>query len=275
MQTPEIAQTIDLSSEDILFISDVHLGGFPPQRDDQIQSDLLSLLNHAQEQRMRIVILGDLTDYFMEYDGWVPHCGKAVFTWFREYHNRGNKPALFITGNHDNWSTDFYTKTGFLLSHESFRLTIGARQCLLLHGDGLSDSTMNLPRPGFHRLLRNPYFVGIFKALTSPAVGNEIMRWFSRYNRTRKGEIDLDFERLDFWAHETLKRNVAQIIIAGHHHHARFSQLSGSLYINTGAFFHDRTCALYDTNEGFRLVRWQSATTDFSTIHTETGPTRQ
>lgn len=269
MSTPANALHLDLSGTAVLFVGDVHLGGFSRERNQQLESDFLALLHEAEQRVWRIVLLGDITDYFMEYDGWIPECGTAVYQWFSAYHRRGNPPAIMISGNHDNWSTNFYARCGFLLTHEYAEIRLDHRTMWVLHGDGVRNPDWNLPRPRFHRFLRNPYFIKVFQYLTTPTSGNRVMYWFSKLNRSIKGEADQNFVRLDTWARESLTKQQTDIILCGHHHHPRFEKINSRLYVNTGAFFLTHTCATYNTTQGFQLVSWDSSCSTFTTLFTE------
>ena len=256
-------------NSDTLFISDVHLGGFTHEMNYQIEQNLISLLDYAYEQNLDIIILGDLLDYYMQYGDFVPECGITVFNWFKEYHQKSGKKSLFITGNHDNWDYGFFNTIGFDTEHEYriLMLPTGER-VLMMHGDGLKESLFEFPRPWFHRLLRNPYFVGSFKTITTPAFGNSIMRSFSAWSRNNDSHDVSDKAHLDQHAIRLLKANMADIVICGHHHEIRDQYVNQKRYINTGAFFKNSTVCLYTTGS-FNLVTWHGAQRIFTPINNE------
>lgn len=136
--------------EQHLFISDVHLGAFSATTNQQIEGDLIALIEHCKEERIEINILGDLFDYWMEYPekGFVPDLGKKVLDAFEEYNNTVS-PALFITGNHDNWTFGHFKERGFDLE-SNFRLKeIDGKRLLLLHGDGVAAAKIDFPGQRF------------------------------------------------------------------------------------------------------------------------------
>ncbi len=258
----------ELLQKATLFVSDIHLGGFSEPNNREIENDFLLLMEIAEQFDMRIVILGDLLDYYMQYNTYVPEAGRKVFDFFKDYHSRRKSSSIFVTGNHDNWDDGFLRSIGFEVGHEYLEMQLGNRNVLLLHGDGLDDQSMGLPREFFHRLLRNRYFVKVFKSLTTPSFGNRIMRFFSMGLRNLKGERSSKPEYLQNWAFGLMKRTEWDTVICGHNHCGAFLSEESGMYLNAGAFFADRTCILH-TTEGFHFVRWDSINRSFHIIIAE------
>jgi UDP-2,3-diacylglucosamine hydrolase len=243
-------------ADKILFISDVHLGGFTVEKNQIIEKDFLNLLEYARLNQYSIVVLGDLFDYYMQYDSYIPEVCHNIFRWFSEYHTITDNRSLYITGNHDYWDNGMIAKIGFDVEHEYRLITLPDKsKVIIFHGDGLSDTVFKYPRPLLHRLLRSSIFVNAYQFLTNGKVGNRIMKGFSQWKRTYPGNDTADKKRLDNMAKRILQNKIADVVICGHHHQTRFISDSHGLYINTGAFFIDRTLSVY-TNQSFRLVRW-------------------
>jgi len=242
----------------IIFISDVHIGAFPKDKEHEIERDLLDLVDFAENNGYAICVLGDLFDYWMEYPNKRPAIGSRILERFALF-NKKNGNSLYITGNHDNWVYNYFEdKCGFDLEHEYRIIKLEENSVLLLHGDGVDDELLELPRPYFHRLLRNPKFVFIFRHVLPPSLGITVTKWFSRLSRTvdQKGEKECTQE-IDQWAKQMLREQKFDVIICGHHHYPRFININSGLYINLGNFFNDRTFAVYN-NDGFQLVKWQN-----------------
>jgi UDP-2,3-diacylglucosamine pyrophosphatase LpxH len=257
---------IPQSVDQLLFVSDVHLGGFQDDENSIIEQDFINLMKYAQNNGFSIVILGDLFDYYMQYGSYVPEMSRNVFRWFAEYHTVTDNRSLYITGNHDNWDEGMIAKAGFDTEHEYRLITLSdSRKILVFHGDGLSGNFFEYPRPVFHRLLRNRYFVRLFKLLTGGPFGNRIMKEFSQWKRKYPGNDLPEKAKLDEAAKRMLKKRLADIVICGHHHETRFIKESDGFYINTGAFFSDRTLSVY-TNGSFRLVRWDGTANQLISI---------
>jgi UDP-2,3-diacylglucosamine pyrophosphatase LpxH len=244
-------------SQPLLFISDVHIGGFSDQENERIESELIQLVNYCQQNKIQIAILGDLFDYWMEYPDTVPSIGEQLLNRFEEF-NQELGPTLFITGNHDNWTRDHLSQRGFYLEDEQHSFTIDSNRLMALHGDGLANPDLKLPRPFLHRLLRNEKFLTIFQSVFPADVGLKIMKYFSRLTR-RIDEENQRVKRLNGWARQQLKQTDTDIILCGHDHIPRQKQFPFGTYINLGTFYYHRTMALYN-NDMISLVCWKADT---------------
>lgn len=238
----------------LLFISDAHLGGFSDTQNARIESELIQLINYCQRNDIRLAILGDLFDYWMEYPGFVPKLGKKLLDRFEDFNSQLG-PTLYITGNHDNWTRNHLIDCGFFLIHEQYQFNANDKQVLTLHGDGLTNPQYQLKRPLMHRVLRSQLFVKLFQTVFPPQTGNSIMKYFSRITR----KMDWDSrkqEQLNNWAKQQLKNSDVEIILSGHDHIPRQKQFPFGSYINLGTFYNHHTMAYYN-NDGISLVCWE------------------
>ncbi|MCC5933685.1 MAG: UDP-2,3-diacylglucosamine diphosphatase [Candidatus Cyclonatronum sp.] len=253
---------------DYIFVSDVHLGGFEMAENARIEASFLALLGHIKAQKLHLVIAGDLFDYWMDYRNQWPRVFDRVLSGFEELHQQREEKTLFVTGNHDNWTGPRLTEAGFDLEPEYRLLHISGKKVLVMHGDGLKDTEMALPRPLFHRLLRNPYFVKLYQIIFPPAAGIELMRQFSRKSKLRDYMISPDNSPrlLDTWAVKFLNTsNKADVLLCGHHHNAIHLKTGNRHYINLGNFCFAQSLALH-TKEGFTLVKWNCAESRFEKL---------
>lgn len=246
-----------------LFISDLHLGGFDSQKNIFLENTFVDIVDFALKNKFRIIIHGDLLDYYMQYGDWIPDVARIPFKVLHHFNQQSSFPAVYITGNHDNWDSGYIENIGCIHCPESYEINIDGKKTFIAHGDGLKDPKYQFPRPFFHRVLRNQYFVSMFKFLTSPRLGNRIMKKFSMLNRNYFTEQENHSNKLDSWAASLLKNFNFDVVICGHHHQLRRIQTSHGVYINTGSFYDDLTFAIY-TNTGFELVYWNSNTKEIS-----------
>ncbi|MEX0773898.1 MAG: UDP-2,3-diacylglucosamine diphosphatase [Balneolales bacterium] len=249
-----------------LFISDAHLGGFVPEKNRSVEKDLISMIDYAESMDMSIVILGDLFDYWMEYPGHIPDIAPEVLKRFESLHR--NKPGtLYITGNHDNWTDNYLKKIGFDVEPEYRILDLNGKRVFLMHGDGLSSTHLNLPRPLLHRMIRNSYFVSVYKKWLPAHMGIALMRSYSKFSRKLKFWSTPGNSHLDSWAINFLKKGNADVLICGHHHKPLIKTFGSKIYMNLGNFFDNRTAGLY-ANDSFHLVAWDGSSNTFTTRNT-------
>ncbi|MEX0944821.1 MAG: UDP-2,3-diacylglucosamine diphosphatase [Balneolaceae bacterium] len=234
-----------------LFISDAHLGAQSNPDNDQLENELIRIVDYCEKNRIMIHILGDLFDYWMEFQNYTPPLGRRLLERFSELHKKQN-PGYFITGNHDFWTTGHFKNCGFHVNHESVLMRFDKIEILLLHGDGLDSPDMYLPRPLLHKVLRHPRFISLFQFIFNGKSGNHLMKTFSEFTRNNS---DLNTEKLTNWALKVLTQQPIDYIITGHDHVPRMETFSGGTYINTGAYYLHRTAVIYN-NGSFELVTW-------------------
>ncbi len=259
------------SADGHIFISDVHLGAFDDQHNERLEEELMRLVSYCEENGLRITLLGDFFDYWMEYGDEPPPVGKKILQHFREFHERTGSHTLFVTGNHDNWTNGYLPSLGFDMEHEYRIIQVGARSCMVLHGDGLTAPEMKLPRPLVHRFLRNSYFTLIYRAILPRRLGWHLMKTFSGMSRWKQNPERMTENRnkLDRWAANRVTSDPdIHAIIYGHHHSARLEKHNGNISMNCGFFGRDRIAGLH-TNGKFKLVKWEADTYDLQTVNTE------
>ena len=243
-----------------VFISDVHLGAFSSETNRAIEQDLIDLIHFCKEESIKINILGDLFDYWMEYPekGFVPKLGQHVLDTFEDY-NKNFSPALYITGNHDNWTFGHFEERGFEIEPNFRLLELDGVRFLLMHGDGMAANKIDFPRAAFHRFLRHPHFVSTYQKILPPEAGLATMKMFSSLTRKRNGHNP---EPLNRQARKIFGRHNLDYIISGHDHVPRVETFSRGHYINLGTFFKHRSMALYN-KDGMQLVKWKAASKNF------------
>lgn len=236
-----------------LFISDVHFGAFSCNKQHEIENSLVTLIEFCEENSIYLHVLGDLFDYWMEFENYIPDLGFRILERFEAYHQKMGK-TLFITGNHDYWTLGYFENKGFEVHHEYALYKLDGNRVFLAHGDGISEKKYHLSRPLMNKLLRNKNFVALYRSLFSGKRANYIMKRFSDFTRD---PYDLDPEKLNNWAKKLIKKYNFDAVISGHDHVPRIETFYGHCYINTGAFHNNFTLAQYN-NGKFGLVNWNS-----------------
>lgn len=243
-----------------VFISDVHLGAFSVEKEAEVEHDLLSLIEYCTEQRLKIYILGDLFDYWMEYPqkNYIPTVGASVLEAFKK-HNKTIGAVTFIMGNHDNWNFGYFEKLGFDVESNFRIIHLNENKILLMHGDGRFINADKLIRPLFHRILRSSSFIRFYQAVFPPSIGINLMKKFSGMSKL---SVRTNTASLNAHAKEILAKKDIDVILMGHDHVPRMETFSHRTYINLGTFYYHKTLALYTNNE-FDLVRWSGSTKEF------------
>lgn len=245
------------SFDSYLFISDSHLGASDIDYQDEILTDFLHVLDWAVNHQYKVVFLGDIFDYWMEFDsGYYPKEFDPVLFKIKQV-IQAQGPLLYITGNHDNWTKGYLESIGCDIE-ENFRLlSLENITLLLVHGDGLLQSDTTMKRPLMHQLLRNKVFVAFYQGILSEKWALKGMQWFSLINRKIRPTTSKSAVKLDRWVKKAYLWFSVDAILAGHDHNPRRIRLNDCNYLNLGAFSEHKTFALYAKNT-FELVYWDN-----------------
>ncbi len=243
-----------------IFISDVHLGAFDTQKEVEIEQDLIALIQYCCANKIRIYLLGDLFDYWMEYPkkGYVPAVGRNVLKAFKK-HNTECLPTVFITGNHDNWTFGHFEAMGFEVERNYRIIQQNGHRTLLMHGDGKFGKRDDLLRPFWHGLLRSKIFIHLFQTIFPPEIGISIMKRFSSFSKLNGMRTPIPLNK---HAKRILKEKDIDHILMGHDHIPRVETFDAGTYINLGTFFHHRSLVLYN-NKKYNLVSWNASAKEF------------
>ncbi len=239
-----------------LFLADVHFGA--KYLDNKtVESKLIQLIQYCTENAVKLYILGDLFDYWMEYpkNNFVPDFANNILDAFEEYNHKVGA-AIYITGNHDNWTYGHFTNRGFLVESEYKIITLGKYKVLLMHGDGLFNKNQIISRPLGHRLLRNKAFLKIFQFVLPPKAGLSVMKNFSALTVKKPGRSSSKLSNNAATIINDANTDI-DVVFSGHDHIERIEKIGNGYYINPGAFHKNNTVAIYNNNT-FKLVKWLS-----------------
>jgi UDP-2,3-diacylglucosamine pyrophosphatase LpxH len=189
----------------------------------------------------------------------IPALGSEVLKEFELYNNKVTS-ALYITGNHDNWTFGHFEDRGFDVEQNFRLIKIEETRVLMMHGDGVAAVKIDFPRAVFHRVLRNSGFVSVYQKVFTPERGLATMKAFSNFTRRRNNHNP---EPLNRQVKKIFDKHNLDYIISGHDHVPRVETFSSGNYINLGAFFNNRTLALYN-KKGLNLVKWEAESTSFT-----------
>ena len=229
-----------MPSKPIFLVSDLHLGAVPPSTEEAFRRWLL----HVKESGSRLIINGDLFDFWFEYRHVVLAEHVRVLATLADLVESGI-PVLLMGGNHDWWGGPFLReRIGVDFHQEPVRLQLQGKSVLVAHGDGMGKGDL-----GYRCLrlfLRNPVTRLLFRWL-HPDLG---ARLAERVSGTRAqaavgppGQNDGRSAFLKEWACGLLAReSTLDIVAAGHCHSPAVMEVSpGRFYVNSGDWVHHRS----------------------------------
>jgi UDP-2,3-diacylglucosamine pyrophosphatase LpxH len=234
---------IDANEGPLFLISDIHAGALETNQDDQARRMLDDLFRHIRRSDGRLIIIGDLFDYWQESGNRTP---KQLQTWLDLFQRNQMplKPTILITGNHDHWAGSALSNYGIVIVHDHVLVTTSQRPLLVLHGDGLPSDELKLIRTGLNRQFRNPFYNLAFKIVPLGArIG--IMRAFSNF-RKQRGLDHNENKHLEQHLSRWLDSHDFSGVVYGHTHEKLFRNKGGKYLVNTGTFSLDGTVMVLD-----------------------------
>jgi UDP-2,3-diacylglucosamine hydrolase len=206
----------------------------------------------------RVVILGDLFDFWFEYRHVIFSGYFDVLKAFADLKD-GGVELHFVCGNHDLWAGRFLRDhLGFIIHPEPVTLDFGGQRVLFVHGDGLN------PRDWVYRMYKSvaraPWVIALFRLL-HPDWAMPLGRWVSCCSRRLFGSDDLsrgsEVASLQDFARRALGEGRAEVVMCGHSHHPVLEAYPApggtGLYINVGDWLYRQSYVEWD-GDRFRLM---------------------
>lgn len=211
--------------------SDVHLGGVP----DTTERAFLAFLEHVGANGSRLVIPGDLFDFWFEYGDVIPGEHFRVLAGLAALVDAGI-PVLVTGGNHDAWGGSFLEEhVGVTFEPGHVRTELAGRPALLAHGDGLGKGDIKYRM--LKRVLRSRAAMMGFRAL-HPELGLRLARRVS--TTEAKGHVDAGqvgrAQFIESWARDRLAEQPdLAYVVCGHSHLPAVEEVEpGRYYLNAG-----------------------------------------
>jgi len=201
--------------ETLYFVSDVHLGGSPPDEEGPKRARLHELLDRVEADRAALVILGDLFDFWFEYRTVIPRTAFSLLARL-DGMARAGTPVLYLGGNHDFWMTDFLAReTALAVLADGTVLRAQERRLYLAHGDGRGPGDRGYKV--LKAVLRNPLAIRMFRWI-HPDLGIRLALGSSHASREATGGHGVDVEALFREVGLPELRGDVDAFLMGHHH---------------------------------------------------------
>jgi UDP-2,3-diacylglucosamine hydrolase len=233
----------------IYFASDFHLGVPTHEASLAREKRIVNWLDEIKNDAEEIYLMGDLFDFWFEYQYTVPKGFVRLLGKIAELADSGIPITLF-TGNHDMWMFDYLPKElGVTIYREPITRTYNEKKFYLGHGDGLG--------PGDHgykfikSIFANPLCQWLFERL-HPNFALRIANYWSHKSRISNAPKDEQFkgedgEWLVAYSKDVLKKEHFDYFIFGHRHLPLDIKLSdNSRYVNLGEWVNYESYAVFD-----------------------------
>lgn len=244
----------------IYFLSDFHLGA-PNEQASRVREDnVVRFLQNAKEDAAAIFIVGDIFDFWFEYQHVVPKGFVRLLGCLASINDAGI-PIHIFTGNHDLWMQDYLSKEiGAQVYFAPHEFSFSGKKFFVAHGDGLG------PGDEGYKFLKKIFTSSICQWLfrwLHPDLGIKLANFFSTQSRVKTGSSDEIFlgedkEWLIIYAKELARTNNADYFIFGHRHYALDLKITDTArYVNLGDWIRSNTYAVFDGND-LELKKWEA-----------------
>lgn len=235
-------------SDAVYFISDAHLGAEPPAAEAGRAARLHRFLDTLPGRASRLVIVGDLFDFWFEYRSAIPRRGFETLAALRRLRDAG-VAVDYLNGNHDFWLGPFLSETlGVRTVDGALTIERDGRRLWVHHGDGLVGG--DLGYRVLKRVIRHPWSIRAY-GLLHPDLGIPLARAVSHWSRDARPDGPFDGERL--WREAALPRFAQgfDAVLIGHFHHAWEKREGGREFFLLGDWM---TRFTYARLEGGRIA---------------------
>lgn len=233
----------------IYFISDLHLGLDDREKDREKENLLLNFLKKIEHNCEKLLIVGDLFDYWFEYKTVIPKYYYRTLAAFYEMTSKGID-IDYIMGNHDFGHIDFFEKELNIPVHKNdTQYTFYGKKFFISHGDGKSNKDIGYKI--LKKILRSPVSLWLYLKL-HPNLGISLASGSSKssrkYTRDKRygitdGMKEYAFRKID---------EGFDYVVMGHRHLAENTKYKEGYYINLGEWINKPTFGSFDGEE-FKL----------------------
>jgi len=232
-----------LKKEKIYFASDFHLGS--PNYEDSLKREkkIISWLNEIEIDAKKIYLLGDIFDFWFEYEKVVPKGFVRLLAKLADLVDKGIK-IHFLVGNHDMWMRDYLEKEiGLKVHFKEFIIEEDNQLIFIGHGDGLGKGDYK------YKILKSLFTSKICKWIFSrlhPNFGIGLGQAWS--NKSRKKQESFKNEEKEIllgYCKEQQQNNPVDYYVFGHRHIPMEVKIDERAnYINLGDWIHHYSYAV-------------------------------
>jgi UDP-2,3-diacylglucosamine hydrolase len=237
----------------IFFLSDAHFGALRGVSEGA-QEDFVSLCELIEKEGIALYILGDLFDFFFDYNSVVPRNYFRVQYAIHKLICSG-VPVVYVSGNHDFWLGDFLEKeVGIQVVVGEMQIEACNLKINLQHGDCFLRGEKST-RSIFGKIVKSDVNRKLYRLL-HPDLAVPFALKISGVSRN-KTERKLDKEKVmhsfRMRAQTFLSESKVDAVLVGHTHFMDMIQLKGRTYINTGNWMVDRDYVVLENGQFAQL----------------------
>ena len=232
-----------MKKEKIYFASDFHLGSPNYEESLKREKKIISWLNEIEKDAKKIYLLGDIFDFWFEYEKVVPKGFVRLLAKLADLVDKGIQ-IHFLVGNHDMWMRDYLEKEiGLKVHFKEFIIEEDNQLIFIGHGDGLGRGDYK------YKILKSLFTSNICKWLFSrlhPNFGLALgQAWSNKSRKKQESPTSEEKEILVEYCKEQQKNNPVDYYVFGHRHIPMEVKIDERAnYINLGDWIHHYSYAV-------------------------------
>jgi UDP-2,3-diacylglucosamine hydrolase len=242
-------------NQTVFIISDAHVGAQSAGEEEHKIALLRSFLHYVAGQPARLIINGDLFDFWFEYRHAVPRSHFHLIAQLTLMIRNGTV-IDYVAGNHDFWLGSFMTQeVGLQVHRDDMEIECSGRRIYVRHGDGLlqKDHAYRVLK----KILRHPINIFLYRWL-HPDIGVPLALYFSRMSRNaEKNSYFKTDHGYRTWAFAKIDAGYDGVIL-GHSHIPALVHHGGGWYANAGNWIKAFTFIKIENGQP-GLFRWDGA----------------
>ncbi|MBS7785991.1 UDP-2,3-diacylglucosamine diphosphatase [Flavobacterium sp. CYK-55] len=247
-------------SQKVYFASDQHFGAPTRALSLPREQKFLRWLDEIKQDAAVLFLVGDLFDFWFEYQTVVPKGFVRILGKLAEMRDSGIEIYFFV-GNHDLWMDDYFEQElGIPVYRDNREFKFNSKRFLIGHGDGKGPGDKGYKR--MKKVFTHPVSKWLYRWL-HPDIGVKLAQYLSVKNKLISGEADVTFlgeenEWLIQYAKRKLQDEHYDYLVFGHRHLPMQINVSEhAQYINLGDWIGYFTYGVFD-GEQFELKKFES-----------------
>jgi len=231
----------------IYFASDFHLGVPSYRTSKEREHKILRWLDKVEEDAAELYLMGDVFDFWFEYDTVVPK-GFVRFLGKLALLSDSGVQITFFKGNHDMWMFDYFKKElGVQIIDDELVIERNGKRFFLHHGDGLGPGDTKYKV--LKKIFRSRFCQWLFARL-HPNIGIGIAKKWSKNSRIANNEkeqfVTNEQEWLYLYSQKLLQKEYFDYLVFGHRHLPLQISINQSKYVNLGEWINYFSYAVFD-----------------------------
>ena len=223
------------------FVSDIHLGSGDAAEQRRVERRFLDFLSQIEADAKTLFLVGDIFDFWFEYNEVVPKGFVRVLGRLAELSDMGVR-VVMLTGNHDMWVGNYLTKEcGIELYTKPQHISLAGKELFVAHGDNMNIAGQPVLQL-MNKMFRSKVLRKVVSWLIHPNLFLRFGKWWSgksrkSHSKPRKSQgvkpvsVEMLSYLTDYARKHHSKDDRASLYIFGHMHIAHRTEIEDGVEV--------------------------------------------